>query len=78
MLWRGQPVIRERYVIVDGGRYAVPLPRQHFEEITPDKHALMPLTISPWQHTVGKLVHGIGLGGHDYDQGLGRSGVTVE
>jgi len=46
ILWRGAPVSREQYVTVDGGRYAIPLPRQDFHEIVPDKYALMPYTIS--------------------------------
>lgn len=77
VLWRGQPVIREPYVTVDGGRYDLPLPDQTFVEITPSKDALMPLTITPWAYAVGRLVHELSGGGWEYDEGLRRAKIQI-
>ena len=77
ILWRGSLVSRESYVTVDGGRYAIPLPRQDFEEIMPGEHALMPYTISSWQYAFGKIIHGLSAG-HPYDEGLRRARVEIE
>jgi hypothetical protein len=77
LLWRGQPVIRERYVTVDGGRYKIPLPAQTYEEVLPEQHVLMPYTVTPWQHAVIGLVHSLSEG-WDYAEGLRRARVTVE
>jgi hypothetical protein len=76
VLWRGSPVIRELYVTVDGGRYAIPLPGQQFEEVTPSKHVLLGLLISPWEYALGKLIHGLSAS-HDYDEGLRRARVEM-
>jgi hypothetical protein len=78
VLWHGQPVLRELYVTVDGGRYAIPLPSNEYERVQGEDYVLMPRTITKWQYTIGKLVHGLGHGGHDYDQGLSRASITVE
>lgn len=75
VLWRGQPVIRERYLTVDG--YVIPLPEQNFEEITPRDYALMPYTMTPWSHAVGRLVHELSEHGKPYEEGIRRAKIEI-
>ncbi len=76
VLWRGQPVLRERYVAVDGGRYALPLPAVTLEEVLPGKQVQMPYSITEWQYRLLRIVHGLSAS-HDYDSGLRRAGIEL-
>ena len=78
VLWRGVPILREEYLAVDSGRFAIPLPRQHFEEVAPLESVLMPYVITPWQRDIIGLVHTLSGCSSDFHEGLQRAGFGVE
>jgi hypothetical protein len=80
VLYRGQPVDREVYAVIDNARGVVPWPRGRFAHGA-DVAAVRPtaLEVSRWQRDLVVLLGdlGVAVGAGSVEEYMGRCGITV-
>jgi hypothetical protein len=80
VLYRGQPVDREVYAVIDNGHGAVPWPRARFAQgAARDDVAYEALEVSPWQRDLVVLLRdlGVAVGAGSVEDYMRRCRITV-
>jgi hypothetical protein len=72
----GSLVLQDGFVIVDSGRYCLPLGR--VEENPTGQPDEAEYHVSQEQLVLGRLLHAVGAASHDFDQGIVRAGFIVD